>query len=171
MENLGVAAINAIRSRNTTHMILIPGTSWTGAWTWTSSGNSAAWAGYKDPAGGPFMFEMHQYLDPNGSGTQNAVCAVGVGSRLSQAAAWLATNGYKGFLGEFDWGNVNGVIPAQCVTEGNALMAALRASKWGGWSWWASGPWTGNTGSNLDPGSDGIAGDQPQTAMLVAKIP
>jgi endoglucanase len=169
-ETSALAAINAIRSITTTQTILIPGTAWTGAWTWTSSGNGAAWAGYKDPAGGPFMFEMHQYLDPYGSGTQN-FCVVGAGSRLSQGAGWLATNGYKGFLGEFDWGNVNGVIPAQCVIEGNTLMAALGAPHWGGWTWWASGPWTGNTGSNLDPGADGIAGEQPQTAVLVKNIP
>jgi endoglucanase len=74
-----LAAINAIRSVTTTQTILIPGTYFTTAATWTTDGNSAAWTGYSDPAGGPFMFEMHQYLDANYGGTTN-VCVTGYGS-------------------------------------------------------------------------------------------
>ena len=160
-----LAAINAIRAVSTSQTILIPGTYYTTASTWTTNGNSAAWTGYTDPAGGPFMFEMHQYLyncDP-GSGS----------SSLTSATAWLAANGYKAFLAEFDWSNdfgtTGGVVSPQCQAEGAALLNAMQFSsnQWAGWTWWGSGPWAWNNGANLDPGADGIPGDQPQTATLV----
>lgn len=44
------AAVNAIRDGGATNFILVEGTSWTGAWSWTSSGNAAAFTGFTDPA-------------------------------------------------------------------------------------------------------------------------
>lgn len=44
------AAVNGIRAGGATNLILAEGTSWTGAWTWTSSGNAAAFVGFTDPA-------------------------------------------------------------------------------------------------------------------------
>jgi aryl-phospho-beta-D-glucosidase BglC (GH1 family) len=172
-----LAAINAIRSVTTTQTILIPGTYFTTAATWTTDGNSAAWTGYSDPAGGPFMFEMHQYLDANYGGTTD-VCVTGYGSSvLTSATAWLASNGYRAFLAEFDWyndfGKTGGVVSPQCQTEGTALLNALQSNpqQWGGWAWLGSGPWAWNNGTNLDPGSDGIQGDQPQSTTLVKFLP
>lgn len=165
-----VAAIAAIRTVSTTQTILIPGTYFSTAATWTNNGNSAAWAGYKDPAGGPIMFEMHQYLDSNYSG-QSATCVSGYGSKvLANATAWLASNGFKGFLGEFDWfHDWHHGVSAACQTEGTALMDYMQThpEQWAGWTWWGSGPWAWNNGVNLDPGADGYPGDQPQTATLV----
>ena len=169
-----VAAINAIRTVSATQTILIPGTYFTTAATWTFNGNSAAWTGYRDPVGGPFMFEMHQYLDSNYSGTSD-VCVPGSGSSVLTATTnWLAANGYKAFLGEFDWynnfgGGGVGTVSAQCQTEGTALLNAMQnaPNQWAGWTWWGSGPWAWNNGVNLDPGADGIPGDQPQTGTLI----
>src|SRR6516165_2484327 len=168
-----VTAINAIRTVSTTQVIFIPGTAFTTAATWVTSGNAAAWTGYKDPAGGPFAFEMHQYLDSNYSGTSSQ-CVTGYGSTvLKDATNWLAANGYRGFIGEFDWfndfGQSGGTVSSQCQTEGTALLNAMQAApqQWSGWTWWGSGPWAWNNGVNLDPGADGKAGDQPQTATLV----
>jgi endoglucanase len=163
---------SAIRAVSTTQTILIPGTYFTTAATWPFNGNSSVWAGYRDPVGGPFMFEMHQYLDANYSGS-SGTCVPGSGSSvLANATAWLAANGYKAFLGEFDWYNDfgrMGVVSAQCQTEGLALLQAMQdhPQQWAGWTWWGSGPWAWNNGVNLDPGSDGIAGDQPQTPTLL----
>ncbi|KIO31173.1 glycoside hydrolase family 5 protein, partial [Tulasnella calospora MUT 4182] len=45
------AAVNGIRSVGATNLILVEGTSWSGAWSWTtSSGNAAAFTGFTDPA-------------------------------------------------------------------------------------------------------------------------
>ena len=44
------AGINGVRASGATkQMILVEGTSWTGAWTWTTSGNSDAFGAIKDP--------------------------------------------------------------------------------------------------------------------------
>ncbi|EEB93657.1 hypothetical protein MPER_07653, partial [Moniliophthora perniciosa FA553] len=44
------AGINGVRSAGaTSQLILVEGTSWTGAWTWTSSGNAAAFTNLQDP--------------------------------------------------------------------------------------------------------------------------
>jgi endoglucanase len=168
-----VAAVNAIRQVTNTQTIFIPGSSWTTAANWVTSGNAAAWTGYKDPVGGPFMFEMHQYIDFDYSGTHNT-CASGYGSSvLTAATSWLASNGYKGFIAEFGWDNVHGVVSATCQTEGTALLTAMQShpQQWAGWTWCCSGPWAGNNGVNLDPGADGIAGDQPQTAEILPDVP
>ena len=171
-----LAAINAIRAVSTSQTILIPGTYFTTAATWTRNGNSAAWTGYRDPAGGPFMFEMHQYLDQNYSG-MSSTCVPGYGSSvLTDATAWLAANGYRAFLGEFDWyndfGQSGGVVSPQCQAEGTALLNAMQFSpnQWAGWTWCGSGPWAWNNGVNLDPGAGGQPGDQPQTAALVQML-
>ena len=66
-----IAAINAIRGISTTQIISIPGTYFTTAATWPTNGNASVWTGYKDPVGGPFFFELHQYLDSNYSGNSS----------------------------------------------------------------------------------------------------
>ena len=44
------AGINGVRSAGATkQLILVEGTSWTGAWTWTTSGNSASFGSLTDP--------------------------------------------------------------------------------------------------------------------------
>ena len=169
-----IAAIKAIRGISKTQIITIPGTYFTTAATWTTNGNASVWIGYKDPVGGPFFFEMHQYLDSNYSGS-SSTCVSGSGSNdLTGATNWLSTNGYKALLGEFDWYNScnsANTVSAQCVTEGNNLLHALSSSVWAGWTWWGSGGGAGDNCVNLLPGSDGFAGDQAQTPQLVAALP
>jgi endoglucanase len=169
-----IAAINAIRGISKTQIISIPGTYFTTAATWPTNGNASVWTGYKDPVGGPFFFEMHQYLDSNYSGN-SSTCVSGSGSNdLTGATNWLSTNGYKALLGEFDWYNScnsANTVSAQCVTEGNNLLHALSSSAWAGWTWWGSGGGAGDNCVNLLPGSDGFAGDQAQTPQLVAAFP
>ena len=48
--NLMQAGVNGVRAAGaTSQLILVEGTSWTGAWTWTTSGNSDAFGAIKDP--------------------------------------------------------------------------------------------------------------------------
>jgi endoglucanase len=111
--------VAAIRTAGFTGKVTIPGTSYTGALSWVSSGNGAAWAGYSDP-GHNFLFEMHQYLDPGNSGT-GSTCLAGKGATaLSAATSWLSTNGYKALLGEFAW-----TTDSSCTAEGPALMSSM----------------------------------------------
>ena len=45
------AGVNGVRAGGaTSQLILVEGTSWTGAWTWASSGNAAVFGAIKDPS-------------------------------------------------------------------------------------------------------------------------
>lgn len=95
------AAIKAIRRSGARNKVLVPGTAFSTASTWVSSGNAAAMASFHDPANN-FAFEVHQYLDRNSSGT-NGTCVAGAGSkRLKAFEQWLREqpDAPKGFLGE-----------------------------------------------------------------------
>ena len=137
-----VAAINAIAAITTSRMLLIPGVGYTNADQWTSNGNSTAWAGYVPPAGLSIMFEMHQYLDSDDSGTHETVVTGKGATVLASATSWARTNGFKVLLGEFAWSyndtQSSGGTPS---VEGTALMDYMSSNNdvWGGWTYWNGG--------------------------------
>ncbi|KAG8919826.1 hypothetical protein FRC00_010852 [Tulasnella sp. 408] len=142
------AAVNAIRSVGATQLILVEGTSWTGAWTWTSSGNANAFSSFTDPANN-FAIEMHQYLDSDGSGT-SATCVsstIGV-DRITDATNWLKQRGFKGFLGEIGAGSND-----QCIAAIKGALSLMQqpGSPWIGALWWAAGPWWGTYYQSIEP--------------------
>ena len=64
---------------STTQEILVPGSYWDGAWTWTTTDNAAVvGAGIQDPAHN-FAFEVHQYLDSDGSGRHPGAVSAAIG--------------------------------------------------------------------------------------------
>jgi endoglucanase len=142
-----VAAVNAIASITTAQLVLIPGSGFDGAHSWTAAGNAAAWAGYTPPAGLQVAFEMHQYLDFNDSGQHTTVVA-GYGAialnlpTSGLATTWARANGFKLFLGETGWSfsdrQSSGGVPS---TEGAALMNYMTTNSdvWMGWSYWLGG--------------------------------
>ncbi|KAF7336672.1 Glycoside hydrolase family 5 protein [Mycena venus] len=135
---LNQAAVNGIRASGaTSQLILVEGTSWTGAWTWVSSGNSAVFGAIKDPNNN-VAIQMHQYLDSDGSGTSATCVSSTIGAeRLAAATAWLQANNLKGFLGEIGAGN-----NAACISAvSGALCSMQQSGVWIGASWWAAGPW------------------------------
>jgi len=145
------AAVNAIRASGaTSQLILVEGTSWTGAWTWISSGNSAAFAGLTDPSNN-IAIEMHQYLDSDGSGTSDVCVSTTIGAeRLQAATAWLQQTGFKGFLGEMGAGS--NPTCASAVTGAIQYMQQA-GSPWIGFLWWAAGPWWGTYIYSMEPPS------------------
>ncbi|KAF9637284.1 putative glycoside hydrolase family 5 protein [Lasiodiplodia theobromae] len=103
---LNQAAIDGIREAGATTQYITPeGNSWTGAWTWVSSGNADTMGALVDPATNDtskLVFQMHQYLDVDGSGThEECVSATIFSERLQAATEWLRETGNKGLLGEF----------------------------------------------------------------------
>jgi hypothetical protein len=75
------------------------------------------------------VYETHQYLDSDGSGT-SATCVsstIGAG-RIADATAWLKANGKKGVIGEFA-GGANAVCEA--VVKG--MLDALTRRVMCGW--------------------------------------
>ncbi|KAG8688766.1 hypothetical protein FRC08_011270, partial [Ceratobasidium sp. 394] len=147
---LNQAAVNAIRAAGaTSQLILVEGTSWTGAWTWVSSGNGDAFKAIKDPNNN-VAIEMHQYLDSDGSGTSaTCVSSTIAAERLAAATAWLKANNLKGFLGEIGAGSNDACIAA--VKGG--LCAMQQSGVWIGALWWAAGPWWGDYFQSIEPPS------------------
>lgn len=138
---LNQAAINGIRAAGaTTQYINVEGNSWTGAWSWTSSGNAASMGKLTDPSN-KIIYQMHQYLDADGSGTHDSCVSTTIGAeRLKDATEWLRKEKKIGLIGEFAGGN-----NAVCKEAVEGMMKYMAANKdvWVGALWWAAGPWWG----------------------------
>ncbi|KAF8914770.1 glycoside hydrolase [Mucidula mucida] len=157
------AAIDGIRSTGATQLILVEGTSWTGAWTWTTSGNSDAFATISDSLNNTAI-QMHQYLDSDGSGTSETCVSSTIGAeRLAAATAWLQQTGLKGFLGEMGAGSNDACISA---VYGALCSMQQAGGVWIGFSYWAAGPWWGDYFQSIEPPSGpSVAQILPQALM------
>lgn len=101
--DLNQAAINAIRAAGaTSQYIFAEGNSYSGAWTWnTTNDNLAALTDSEDK----LVYEMHQYLDSDSSGTSDVCVSTEIGvQRVIGATEWLRENGKIGIIGEFAGG-------------------------------------------------------------------
>lgn len=139
-------AIDAIRSTGADQLILIPGTSWTGAHSWVSSGNADAMKSIKDSKNN-YAFDMHQYFDSDSSGTHPSCVSGDVGViRLEKATKWLNENGQRAFLGEF-----GASVDPVCLKALDNTLKYLKENQdvWIGWSYWAAGKWWGNYMFNI----------------------
>lgn len=148
--NLNQAAITAIRGAGaTSQYIFAEGNSWTGAWTWNTTNDNLK--GLKDP-NNKLVYEMHQYLDSDGSGTSGTCVSSTIGvDRVVGATNWLRANGKLGVLGEFAGGP-----NSQCLSAVTGLLDHLKANSdvWQGAMWWAAGPWwPASTYSSFEPPS------------------
>jgi len=157
-------AITAIRSAGANNLILVPGNAWTGASSWNQNWygtpNGQVMLGVKDPANN-FIFEVHQYLDSDGSGTHVDCVNSTVGvDRVTEFTTWARTNKYKAFLGEFAGGNTS---VCQQAVDGLLTYMEANSDVYVGWSWWAAGPWWGTYMYSLEPTT---SGDAPQMAWL-----
>lgn len=160
------AAIAAIRAAGAKQVILVPGTSWTGAWRWVSSGNASDMAAHVvDPANN-FAFEVHQYFDGDGSGTNfGPITDTSLGpSRLAVATAWAKSTGHKLFLAEF--GVPSDAASVRVLDRALAFMAANK-DVWIGGTIWAAGPWWGGYPQSVEP-SNGV--DKPQMTVLAKHV-
>ncbi|KAF7904420.1 hypothetical protein EAF00_001754 [Botryotinia globosa] len=136
---LNQACVTAIRGAGAkSQYIFVEGTSYTGAWTWVSSGNSVSMLNITDPED-KLVYEFHQYLDSDGSGTSATCVSSTIGAeRIADATAWLKTNNLKGVIGEFAGG-----VNADCESAISGMLDALAADNehWLGALWWGAGPW------------------------------
>jgi endoglucanase len=146
------AAIAAIRSAGATQTITVPGNGWTGAWAWTSNGygtpNSVVMLGVKDPLNN-FLFEVHQYMDSDGSGTHNTCVNATIGShRLEVFTVWARQHGFKALLGE--WAGSN---DATCMSAISDMANYMNKNKdvYNAWTWWSAGPWWGSYMFSIEP--------------------
>ena len=142
---LNQAAIHGIRAAGArSQWITVEGNAYTGAWTWTTATgtdgktNAQTMGGLKDPED-KIIYQMHQYLDSDGSGTSTTCVSSTIGSeRLVAATQWLRQNRKMGMVGEFA-GAVNGV----CEEAVRDMMGYVEKNSdvWTGALWWAAGPW------------------------------
>ena len=159
------AAIAAIRAAGARNLVLVPGTAWDGAHSWTSDlptgNNGRDMLAVRDPLD-RFAFDVHQYLDADFSGRSGSCPAADRAVAAVDAVhGWLAANGRRGFLGEF------------ASSAAHACMAALAAlvervdadpKAWVGWTAWAAGPWwPRDYPFSLQPTA---TGEPPQLALL-----
>lgn len=163
------AAIAAIRAAGATNKIIVPGNSWTGAHSWYSTSygtpNAVAMLDIVDPEDN-LLFEAHQYLDRDSSGSSDQCASATVGrERLEPFVRWLRANGKRGFIGELAGGR-----NATCYAAIDDMLSYVMESSdvLDGWLWWAGGPWWGNYKFTLEP-SNGV--DRPQMVVLAPFLP
>lgn len=142
MMQLNQAAINGIRAAGATTEYITPeGNSWTGAWTWITSGNGDTMGALMDPSD-KLIYQMHQCLDSDGGGShKDCVSATIMSERLVKATNWLRTNNKLGLLGGYAAGN--GTTCVEALQDGLAYFDA-NSDVWTGGLWWAAGPWWGD---------------------------
>ncbi|KAL3466457.1 glycoside hydrolase superfamily [Aspergillus heterothallicus] len=147
--NLNQAAIDGIRAAGaTSQYIFVEGNSWTGAWTWVDVNDNMK--DLTDPQN-KIVYEMHQYLDSDGSGTSESCVSTTIGEeRVTAATQWLKDNGKIGIIGEFAGGDND-----QCRTAAKGMLDYLSANSdvWLGALWWAAGPWWGDYMYSFEPES------------------
>ncbi|KAE8420567.1 glycoside hydrolase superfamily, partial [Aspergillus pseudocaelatus] len=150
--SLNQAAIDGIRAAGaTTQYIFVEGNSYSGAWKWADTNDNLSQL--TDPQD-KIVYEMHQYLDSDGSGTSETCASSTIGKeRLQTATQWLKTNNKKGFLGEFAGG-----VNEQCEQAVEGLLSYMsdNSDVWMGAEWWSAGPWWGSYMYSLEP-TDGTA--------------
>lgn len=162
---LNQAAIDGIRGAGaTTQYIFAEGNSYSGAWTWAALNDNLK--GLSDPQG-KLIYEMHQYLDSDGSGTSADCVSSTIGAeRLASATKWLRDNKKLGILGEFAGG-----ANANCKTAVTGLLDHLQSNSdvWLGALWWAGGPWWANYIYSFEPPSG--TGYQYYDSLLRGYLP
>jgi endoglucanase len=162
------SAVNAIRATGAKNFITVPGTSWTGAHSWISSGNAAAYENFSDP-GSNFAFEVHQYLDKDNSGSHAEATSGAGAKRIAAFAAWAKTRHVRGLLGETGWSKDDA-----SQAEGEAELAAMDQDRdvWLGFTYWAAGPWWGSYMYSLEPEFPKIGDpvDKPQMAVVAKHL-
>jgi endoglucanase len=159
------ATLNAIRGTGAHNLVLISGTGWDGAHNFTTgenygTPNAIALANIQDPANN-MAIELHQYLDPDFSGSHPG-CTDPQTARtlIAPATDWLRAHNKKAFLGEIAASG----SPA-CLASLSAVLGAINAAPdaWLGWAYWAGGPWWGDYMFTIDPKN---GADRPQMQVL-----
>ncbi|CEI62377.1 Endoglucanase gh5-1 [Fusarium venenatum] len=146
--NLNQAAINGIRAAGATQYIFVEGNQWSGAWSWPDVNDNMK--ALTDPEN-KLIYEMHQYLDSDSSGTSPNCVSTSIGvERLQAATKWLRDNKKIGMIGEFAGG------PNEtCKTAVKNMLDFMKANTdvWKGFTWWSAGPWWGDYMYSFEPPS------------------
>lgn len=162
------AALAQIRAAGARNLVFVPGNGWTGAHSWFSKSygtpNAAVMSAVHDP-GNNFVYELHQYLDSNYSGTHPECKSEQVGvAALTKVTEWLRQHGKRGFLGEFGAGSNN-----TCLAALDAMLDYMDKNRdvWMGWTYWAAGAWPSHYFTSVQPVN---GADTPQMQVLLRHV-
>ncbi|KKY35360.1 putative glycoside hydrolase family 5 protein [Diaporthe ampelina] len=111
------AAVTAIRMAGATQqMILLPGTDFTGAQTFVTNGSAGNLSRVHnlDGSNTSLIFDVHKYLDSDGSGTHLECVSDHVQDTFTPLAQFLVANGRKAILSETGGGNTTSCITDLC---------------------------------------------------------
>lgn len=163
------AAIQAIRATGATNAITVSGNGYDSAlgWndTWYGSPNGHQLLSIVDPLDN-VVFEAHQYLDSDSSGTSETCVSSNIGStRLAAFTGWLRVNKKRGFLGEFGAGG-----NADCLAAVDDMLTFIDKYNdvYLGWTWWAAGQWWDGYFSSVEQNDNGT--DKAQMPVLVKHL-
>lgn len=132
------AAVTAIRQAGaTSQMILLPGNNWSHALSSVSSGSAEALAAITNLDGTVenLIYDVHQYLDSDGSGTHTE-CTTDNTEGFAEFGDWLRDNGRQAMLTETGGSNED-----SCLTNVCAQLAKLNeySNVYLGWWGWGAG--------------------------------
>lgn len=137
MATLANAAIAAIRDEGFTNYIHVEGgASFANCNSFISSGWGTAALTVTDPLD-KVIFQCHEYLDANNSGTSDEALPGSGSTQLQNATTWARANGKKLFLGEFGVGYTD-----SGMAENADLLDFMIENNdvWVGWTAWGGGP-------------------------------
>lgn len=137
------SVVDVIRAAGHYNHCQVPGTSYSSASTWVSSGNAARFENFVDPIDN-CSFDIHQYFDPKSDGS-SGVCTVNAANRIDAAISWANSFAPKKklFFGEFAVGYPEVAGQEQCAIELSNVFSKFETnpdSVTGG-SAWGAGPW------------------------------
>jgi endoglucanase len=130
--------VTAIRKAGaTSNKILLPGNEWTHASAFISNGSGAALNKVTNLDGSTtdLIFDVHQYLDSDGSGTHTA-CTTNNVDAFNTLGAWLQTNKRQAILTE-----TGGSSETSCLTALCEQFDAMNkySDVYLGWTGWSAG--------------------------------
>jgi endoglucanase len=163
--NVVIAAIRATGAQN---LVLVPPVQWSRVHHWSANTygtpNSVGMLGIVDSANN-FAYEVHQFLNPEGSGLTDDCVGPDVGAEfLTEFTDWCRQNGFTAILTEMGIANNDG-----CRVAFSNLLDWLDANNdvWRGWTYWSAGPMWAGWSYSLQP-ADGV--DQPQLELLLPHL-
>lgn len=136
---IGQRIVTKVRSVGFTGWIWMPGIAFTGAGSWVSSGNAAAW-NIVDPLNRTGV-QVHMYFDKNSSGGNGMLDIVDVNigvTRLKATVDWCRSKGLKCILGEVGLSATNPI--AQQTIDNLAAYTRANDDILDAWYWWSAGP-------------------------------
>lgn len=157
--------IAAIRGTGAQNLVLVPPVQWSRVHHWSANTygtpNSVGMLGIVDSANN-FAYEVHQFLNPEGSGLTDDCVGPDVGAQfLTEFTDWCRQHGFTAILTEMGIANNDG-----CRVAFSNMLDWLDTNSdvWRGWTYWSAGPMWGGWSYSLQP-VDGT--DKPQLELLL----